>query len=264
MKNTHQLSIAALVVAGFAVTGCSQQQIAGGGASQVAGGSQQLASQSQVQTATAQKPKIVYKERVVVKYKNVCKANCAKPRPRSQWAHTHPAVPGCTNSVSHSHKYKNRNHRHAYSCRKSGRRVTATWGHTHPAIPGCTKSVRHSHKHKGAHSHKYSCGNKPRIHGKKYVRRVVSGGNRWTHNHPAIAGCTKSVRHTHKYKTRNHRHAYSCKGVKRTTYRAAKPPVDVYALQRKLKAKGYYKGPIDGIVGSGTRGALQRFMQNRR
>jgi peptidoglycan hydrolase-like protein with peptidoglycan-binding domain len=41
-------------------------------------------------------------------------------------------------------------------------------------------------------------------------------------------------------------------------------PVDVYALQRKLKAKGYYKGPIDGIVGSGTRGALQRFMQNRR
>jgi peptidoglycan hydrolase-like protein with peptidoglycan-binding domain len=43
-----------------------------------------------------------------------------------------------------------------------------------------------------------------------------------------------------------------------------KAPVDVYALQRKLKAKGYYRGPIDGIVGSGTRGALQRFMQNRR
>jgi peptidoglycan hydrolase-like protein with peptidoglycan-binding domain len=40
-----------------------------------------------------------------------------------------------------------------------------------------------------------------------------------------------------------------------------KPQVDVYALQRKLKAKGYYKGPIDGVVGPGTRDALQRFMQ---
>ena len=42
---------------------------------------------------------------------------------------------------------------------------------------------------------------------------------------------------------------------------APKPQVDVYALQRKLKAKGYYKGPIDGIVGPGTRSALQRFMK---
>jgi len=83
--------------------------------------------------------------------------------------------------------------------------------------------------------------------------------------HPAVPGCTKSVRHTHKYKARNHHHAYSCRGAKRSHYRkAVKPPVDVYALQRKLKAKGYYKGPIDGIVGAGTRGALQRFMQNRR
>jgi hypothetical protein len=70
---------------------------------------------------------------------------------------------------------------------------------------------------------------------------------------------------------KNHTHRYSCKkAVSPTVSRvyvpkmAPKPPVDVYALQRKLKAKGYYKGPIDGIVGSGTRGALQRFMQNRR
>ncbi len=41
----------------------------------------------------------------------------------------------------------------------------------------------------------------------------------------------------------------------------AQPQVDVYALQRKLKAKGYYKGPIDGVVGPGTRDALQRFMK---
>ena len=222
MKNTHQLSIAALVVAGFAVTGCSQQQIAGGGASQVAGGSQQMAGSSQVQTAPEQK--VIVKERVVVKYKNVCKANCAKPRPRPRptGGHTHPAVPGCTNSVRHFHKFKNRNHRHAYSCKKSA--------------------------------------------GKRYVaprRYVAPKYNKWAHTHPAVPGCTKSVRHTHKYNARNHRHSYSCKGAKRT-YKASKPPVDVYALQRKLKAKGYYKGPIDGIVGSGTRGALQRFMQNRR
>jgi peptidoglycan hydrolase-like protein with peptidoglycan-binding domain len=39
------------------------------------------------------------------------------------------------------------------------------------------------------------------------------------------------------------------------------PTVDVRALQQKLKAKGYYKGPIDGVVGPSTRSALQRFMQ---
>ncbi len=38
------------------------------------------------------------------------------------------------------------------------------------------------------------------------------------------------------------------------------PQVDVYALQRKLKAQGYYKGPIDGTVGSDTRAALRKFM----
>jgi len=43
----------------------------------------------------------------------------------------------------------------------------------------------------------------------------------------------------------------------------AKPPVDVFALQSKLKAKGYYRGPIDGVVGKGTRAALQQFMQNQ-
>jgi len=137
-------------------------------------------------------------------------------------------------------------------------------GHTHPAVPGCTNSVRHFHKSKNSrHHHAYSC---KKSYKKRYVKPYVkraTGGNRWTHTHPAIPRCTKSIRHTHKYNARNHRHAYGCKGAKRT-YRAAKPPVDVYALQRKLKAKGYYKGPIDGIVGSGTRGALQRFMQNRR
>jgi hypothetical protein len=82
--------------------------------------------------------------------------------------------------------------------------------------------------------------------------------NRWTHTHPAIPGCTNSIRHTHKFSNANHKHNYGCQGMRPAPQ---KPQVDVYALQRKLKAKGYYKGPIDGVVGPGTRDALQRFMK---
>jgi uncharacterized protein YfaS (alpha-2-macroglobulin family) len=42
--------------------------------------------------------------------------------------------------------------------------------------------------------------------------------------------------------------------------RRAAPKVDVYALQRKLKARGYYKGPIDGVVGANVRNKLMEFM----
>ncbi len=82
-------------------------------------------------------------------------------------------------------------------------------------------------------------------------------GNRWTHTHPAIPRCTKSIRHTHKYNSARHSHKYGC----RPMAKAKAPQVDVRALQAKLKAKGYYKGPIDGVVGPATRSALQRFMQ---
>ncbi|MDP9292005.1 MAG: peptidoglycan-binding protein [Verrucomicrobiota bacterium] len=30
-------------------------------------------------------------------------------------------------------------------------------------------------------------------------------------------------------------------------------------MQLKLARRGYYKGPIDGIIGSGTRWAIRRF-----
>ena len=86
--------------------------------------------------------------------------------------------------------------------------------------------------------------------------------NRWFHHHPEAPACAKTRSHTHKYSNRNHRHKYSC--VKPTYRRPVaapqQPKVDVYALQRKLKAKGYYKGPIDGVVGPSTRGALKKFM----
>ncbi len=106
---------------------------------------------------------------------------------------------------------------------------------------------------------------KKRVYRKPPAKRY----NRWTHTHPAVPRCTKSIRHTHKYNRGNHRHAYGCRKaaprramVKRAAVRTQKTEnVDVFALQRKLKAKGYYKGSIDGVVGPQTRSALQRFMQ---
>jgi hypothetical protein len=216
MKSAHQLSIATLVMAGFIATGCSQQQIAGGGSQQVAGG-------SQVQTAPVVatpevKTVIKYKTRTVIK--EVCSAKCgAKPKPRAMGGHTHPAN-RCTKTIRHHHKFNNRSHTHRYSCQGKRRHV---------------------------------------------------GGNKWTHAHRAVPNCTDSFRHTHKFNSARHSHKYGCRGrvavksvVVTPTPTATKPAVDVYALQRKLKAKGYYRGPIDGIVGTSTRGALQRFMQNRR
>ena len=176
MKIKHQLSIATLLMAGVFVTGCSQQtaggsQVAGSSQSQIEGGSQ-VGSQKQVEDAVpvveptaprvvapkpTPKPKMVDKPRMVDK-------------PVNRWAHTHPAVPRCTNSVTHTHKYN-----------------------------------------QARHSHKYSCKDERRMAPKETMVK--------------------------------------------------KPEVDVRALQQKLKAKGYYKGPIDGIVGPGTRNALQRFMK---
>ena len=43
----------------------------------------------------------------------------------------------------------------------------------------------------------------------------------------------------------------------------ARQPVDVFALQQKPKPSGDYAGPIDGVVGKGTRAVLEQFMQNR-
>ncbi len=118
-------------------------------------------------------------------------------------------------------------------------------GHTHPANR-CTKSIRHNHPNGNrSHSHKYSCGSAVR-------------GNKWTHGHPANK-CTKSVKHTHKHSGR-HNHKYSCQGKAKSGGNS----INVQALQRKLKAKGYYKGPINGVINTGTRAALQRYQQRRK
>jgi len=71
------------------------------------------------------------------------------------------------------------------------------------------------------------------------------------HTHPRNA-MTNSIKHCHKNPQGQHHYGAG----------AAKPAVDVSALQRKLKAKGYYKGAIDGVINDGTRDALKKY-QNR-
>jgi len=90
--------------------------------------------------------------------------------------------------------------------------------------------------------------------------------NPWAHYHAEAPACAKTKKHSHKYNKTGapHRHSYGCnqpRRVNRVAPQPRQPQVDVFALQRKLKAKGYYKGPIDGVVGAGTRSALKRFMQ---
>ncbi len=83
------------------------------------------------------------------------------------------------------------------------------------------------------------------------------------HSHPSNS-MTKSIQHCHK--NPRGKHSYGKKVMVRhapaVRQQQPRPQVDVYALQRKLKAKGYYKGAIDGVVGNQTRDALKRF-QNR-
>lgn len=96
------------------------------------------------------------------------------------------------------------------------------------------------------------------------VRPRPPSNNPWLHNHPEAPKCAKTRRHSHKFKRTGarHHHRYACAQPRRQVrqVRRVQPQVDVRALQTKLKAKGYYRGPIDGIVGPGTRSALKRFM----
>ena len=261
-----QFSIAALMVAGLFATGCSQQsaggsQVSGGSQSQIEGGSQvagssQAGSQQQVeggsQVAGSQQSQ---NETVVAPTKAPATVRPVAPPPvkrvvrRSGNCHGH-AANSSTKSIKHCHPNPRGQHRYGNSAKKKYYPRGGRWAHTHPAVPGCTKSIRHTHKYKNArHSHQYSC---------KGKQRQARRNNQWGHTHAAIAGCTNSFRHSHKFSAKNHSHKYSCKGG-RGAYKSG-GKVDVHALQRKLKAKGYYKGPIDGIVGKGTRDALKRFM----
>jgi len=81
------------------------------------------------------------------------------------------------------------------------------------------------------------------------VKRPPVGKN--CHNHPENAN-RGSVSHCHPFEGGSHSHRYG-QGS------AAKPQIDVAELQRRLKAKGYYKGPIDGNLSAETKNALSSY-----
>lgn len=71
------------------------------------------------------------------------------------------------------------------------------------------------------------------------------------HSHPENSS-RGTVQHCHPYPGNGpHSHVYG--------QGAAKPQIDVAELQRRLKAKGYYKGPIDGSLSMETKDALAAY-----
>lgn len=103
MKIKSQLTLATLIVAGMFATGCQQM-------------SQQTAQQA-APAATTQEP--------------------AKEAPKGENCHTHPPIPGCTDSITHCHPSNNPNHTHTYGC-KGGKKG--------PAVP----KVKAKGNYKGA------------------------------------------------------------------------------------------------------------------
>lgn len=83
-------------------------------------------------------------------------------------------------------------------------------------------------------------------------RAVVTNPDCHTHPRNSV---TNSIKHCHKNPRGQHTYGNAAA-------RNGGGGVDVRALQAKLKAKGYYKGDIDGVINEDTRDALKKF-QNR-
>lgn len=255
MKIKTQLTLAALMAMGLFASGCSQQSADASAspaqqttqATSQQTTSQQTTSQQTSQQATAEEGEKVVVEPVeptpakpIVKEVVRTVVDCSKCGKRpggrpagGKWTHSHPAIPGCTKSITHSHPYSNRNHKHNYSCKKAGPK----------------KVVKRPPVKRGGGS------------GVKRTPRPM--GNKWLHSHPAIPGCTNSVTHAHPYTNRNHTHAYGCRPKAKGGKKVVRPPVRrpmppmVRPVPRPLppvqvptivvpptKAKGNYKGPI--------------------
>ena len=203
--------------------------------------------------------------------------------------------PGChwhksnsmTKSMQHCHKgAKGGNHNHQYGPKRMAPRPAVKRPPPRRVVrrPAPRRIDRNAHRHMingVSRTHTHPGGNGAHNHNRRAPAAPKKPVNRWCHSHPANS-MTKSVQHCHKYNQVRHNHRYAgntprvaapapapttaMKPIPRRIMAPkapAAPKVDVFALQRKLKAKGYYRGPIDGVVGSGTRSALQQFMQNR-
>lgn len=120
MKIKTQLTLAATIAAGMLASGCSQMS------------GQQMAGQQVAQSAPSVEETVETEVQTIVdcsKCGDVAPKPAPAPRPvpkpqpkpqpkpsGGQWTHTHPAVPGCTDSIRHTHKYDNKNHKHKYGC----------------------------------------------------------------------------------------------------------------------------------------------------
>jgi X-X-X-Leu-X-X-Gly heptad repeat protein len=89
--------------------GCQQVS---SGSQQVASGSQQVAGSSQQTQVTPPAGGSKGGSTGSVK----AKAGSCNPK-TDKWCHSHPAIPGCTDSYMHSHAYTNPKHTHTYGCK---------------------------------------------------------------------------------------------------------------------------------------------------
>jgi peptidoglycan hydrolase-like protein with peptidoglycan-binding domain len=48
-----------------------------------------------------------------------------------------------------------------------------------------------------------------------------------------------------------------------TSTPTATPGMDVHAARRELRSRGYYSGPVDGVIGAGTEAALRAYQRDR-
>jgi hypothetical protein len=108
MKIKSQLTLAILLVTSMFAVGCQQVS---SGSQQVASGSQQVAGSQQTQTTTGG---TTTKGGSTGSVK--AKAGSCNPK-TDKWCHSHPAIPGCTDSYMHSHAYNNPKHTHTYGCK---------------------------------------------------------------------------------------------------------------------------------------------------
>ena len=249
------------------------QQVAGG--TQVAGGQQAAGGQqvADTQEAVTVAPKMVDKAPVMAPKKPVMapKKPVMAPKPAGN-CHGH-APTSLSKTVRHCHRNPTGKHT------QKGK----TMAKKHP-VKTVTRVVEKKvyvqvpkvvYKEKIVYKPVYVKTPAPAVKKPMVAKKPMAPRNRWCHGHAANS-LTKSVSHCHKYNQSKHSHAYGGKvAVKRMAPKVMAPrvmapkaapapkPVDVFALQTKLKAKGYYKGPIDGVVGKGTRAALNQFMQNR-
>ncbi len=90
MKIKSPLAIAALIMAGMFATGC-----------------QQMSQQQTAAPATTTTP--------ATATTTPAAGGCDPKADKS--CHTHPPVPACTNSITHSHQFTDPSHTHHYSCK---------------------------------------------------------------------------------------------------------------------------------------------------